>query len=148
ATTVSKWLNYPASTWIQTHMQYDQYGNGRKSWDGMGRMNPSAEIDYSASYYYAYPTSTSTIAPDPTGLYAQPTALVSSSVFDLNTGLVTSSTDLNGRTTSFEYNDPLYRQTLVMRPDGGWTSTFYNDDPSDTYVRTQTLQRTTPTQQV
>src|SRR6185369_9499852 len=148
ATTLSKWLNYPAPTWIQTHMQYDQCGNMRKSWDGMGRMNPSVEIDYSASYYFAYPTSTSTIAPHPTVSYAQPTALVSSSVFDLNTGLVTSSTDPNGRTTSFEYNDPFYRQTMVMRPDGGWTSTVYNDDPSDTYVRTQTLQHTTPTQQV
>ncbi len=148
ATTVRKWLNYPSLTWIQTHTQYDGYGNVRKIWDGMGRVDPSTELDYSSGYYYAYPTTTSTIAPDPSGTYGQPTPLVKTTVFDANTGLVTSSTDVNGQTTSFEYNDPLYRQTKVTRPDGGWTSIFYNDDPADTYIRTQTLQRTTPTQQV
>jgi RHS repeat-associated protein len=147
-TTVRKWLNYPAVTWIQTHTQYDGYGNVRKTWDGMDRALPSAEIDYSSSYYYAYPTTTSTIAPDPNGTYGQPMSLTKTTLFDVNTGLVLSTTDANGQTTSFEYNDPLYRQTKVTRPDGGWTSTLYNDDPASTYVRTQTLQRTTPSQQV
>ena len=147
-TTVKKWLNYPTATWIETHTQYDQYGNVRKSWDGMGRLEPSAELDYSAGHYYAYPTTISTIAPDPEGTHGQPTALVSTSVFDLNTGLVTSTTDPNGQTTSVEYNDPLQRQTKVTRADGGWTSILYNDDPSNTYIRTQTLQRTEPSQRV
>lgn len=147
-TTISKWLNYPTPTWFQTHTQYDQFGNVRKVWDGMGRQSPSSEFDYSSSYFYAYATTTSTIAPDPSGVHGQATALASSRVFDLNTGLVTSSTDANGVTTSFEYNDPLYRLTKVIQPDGGWTSTTYNDDPANTYVRTQTLQHTVPTQQV
>jgi YD repeat-containing protein len=69
-------------------------------------------------------------------------------VFDTNKGLIISSTDQNGQTTSFEYNDSLYRQTKVMRPDNGWTTIFYNDDPANTYIRTQTLQRTSPSQQV
>ena len=147
-TTVRRWLNYPSVTWIQTHTQYDQYGNVRKTWDGMDRLDPATELDYSSSYYYGYPTTISTIAPDPSGTYGQPASFVKTTVFDANTGLVTSSTDANGRTTSFEYNDPLYRQTRVTRPDGGWTSTFYNDDPANTYVRMQTLQHTTPSQQV
>lgn len=147
-TTVSKWLNYPSATWIETHTQYDQYGNVRKSWDGMGRVAALMEYDYSSTYSYAFPTTSTTIAPDPNGTYGQPTSFVSTTVFDTNTGLVTSSTDASGRTTCFEYVDPLYRQTKVTRPDGGWTSTFYNDNPADTYVRTQTLKRTTPSQQV
>lgn len=147
-TTVRKWLNYPSITWIQTHTQYDQYGNVRKTWDGMNRLDASLELDYSSAYNYAYPTTTSTIAPDPSGAYGQPTPFVKTSVFDANTGLITSSTDQNGRTTSFEYNDPLYRQTKVTRPDGGWTTITYNDDPANTYIRTQTLQRTTPGPQV
>lgn len=147
-TTVRKWLNYPAVTWIQTHTQYDGYGNVRRTWDGMGRVLPSAELDYSSSYNYAYPTTTSTIAPDPNGTYGQPTSLTKTTAFDANTGLVLSTTDANGQTTSFEYNDPLYRQTKVTRPDGGWTSTLYNDDPANTFIRTQTLQRMTPSQQV
>jgi len=147
-TTVRKWLNYPSVTWIQTHTQYDGYGNVRKTWDGMGRVEPTTELDYSVGYYYAYPTTTSSIAPDPSGTHGQPAQFLKTTVFDTNTGLVMSSTDVNGQTTTFEYNDPLYRQTKVTRPDGGWTSIFYHDDPTDTYVRTQTLQRTIPTQQV
>lgn len=147
-TSVSRWLNYPSVSWIQTHTQYDQFGNVRKKWDGMGRLDPSIQLDYSSAYYYAYPTTVSTIAPDPSGMYGQPISLVKTNVFDTNTGLMTSSTDPNGRTTSFEYNDSLYRQTKVTRPDGGWTTISYNDDPSNTYVRTQTLQHTTPSQQV
>ncbi len=146
-TTVSKWINYPTAAWIQTHSQYDQYGNLRKSWDGMGRVQASTELDYSSSYYYAFATMSSTIAPDPNGTYGQPSALVKTTVFDFNTGFVTSTTDENGRTTSIEYNDLLNRQTKITRPDGGWTSTFYNDDPANTYVQIQTLQRTTPSQQ-
>ncbi len=147
-TTVSRWLNYPSAAWIQTHSQYDQYGNLRKSWDGMGRVQASSELDYSSTYYYAFATTSSSIPPDPNGTYGQPTPLVAVTVFDANTGLITSTTDVNGRTTSFEYNDPLQRQTKVTRPDGGWTTTYFNDDPANTYVRTQTLQHTTPTQQV
>src|ERR1051325_3979755 len=147
-TSVRKWLNYPSVTWIQTHTQYDGYGNVRKTWDGMGRLDPSTEFDYSSAYNYAYPTTSTTIAPDPNGTHGQPMSLVTPTTFDTNTGLITSSTDPNGRTTSFEYNDPLSRQTKVIRPDGGWTTTFYNDEPANTYIRTQTLQRTAPSQQV
>jgi RHS repeat-associated protein len=147
-TTVRRWLNYPSVTWIHTHTQYDHYGNVRKMWDGMGRVDPSTELSYSSTYYYAYPTTTTTIVPDPSGTYGQPSSLVKTTVFDTNTGLIISSTDQNGQTTSFEYNDSLYRQTKVMRPDNGWTTIFYNDDPANTYIRTQTLQRTSPSQQV
>lgn len=144
-TTVSRWLDYPTPTWVSTHTQYDQCGSVKNVWDALGRMS---QVDYSSNYAFAYPTTTTSVVPDPSGVYGQPTALVSTSVYDLNTGLVTSTTDANGRTTTFEYNDPLNRVTKVTRPDGGWTSTSYSDTPGNNHVRTQTLQHTSPSQQV
>jgi RHS repeat-associated protein len=143
ATTASRWLDYPTSSWIQTHSQYDQCGSVRNVWDALGHQS---QIDYSTTYGRAFPTTTTSAVPDPTGTYGQTNALVNTTVYDLSTGLVTSATDANGRTTTFEYNDPLNRPTKVNRPDGGWTSTSYNDDPANIYVRTQTLQQTSPSQ--
>jgi RHS repeat-associated protein len=142
-TTVSRWLDYPTSTWIQTHSQYDQCGNVRNVWDALGHQS---QIDYSATYARGFPTTTTSAVPDPSGTYGQTSSLVSTIVYDFNTGLVTSATDANGRTTTFEYNDPLDRPTKVNLPDSGWTSTSYNDQPGNIYVRTQTLQQTSPSQ--
>jgi RHS repeat-associated protein len=144
-TTVSRWLDYPTPAWVSTHTQYDQCGSVKNVWDALDRMS---QIDYSSTYAFAYPTTTTSVVPDPSGIYGQPTAFVSMTVYDLNTGLVTSATDANGRTTTFEYNDPLNRVTKVVRPDGGWTSTSYSDIPGNNHVRTHTLQHTSPTQQV
>jgi RHS repeat-associated protein len=155
-TTSGRWVDYPTSTWIYTHAQYDQCGSVRKAWDARDTAlaNPS-QISYSDSFAdgvprnsYAFPTNTTSAVPDPSGTYGQTTGLVSTAIYDFNTGLVTSATDANGRTTTFEYNDPLDRPTKVNRPDGGWSSTSYNDNPADIYVTTQTLTQTTPTQLV
>jgi RHS repeat-associated protein len=142
-TTVSRWLDYPTSSWIQAHSQYDQCGSVRNVWDALGHQS---QIDYSTTYVRAFPTTTTSAVPDPSGAYGQTTALVSTAVYDFNTGLVTSATDANLRTTTFEYNDPLNRSTKVNHPDGGWSSTSYNDNPADIYVSTQTLVQTSPTQ--
>jgi RHS repeat-associated protein len=141
ATTVSKWLDYPTSAWVQTHTQYDQCGSARNSWDALGRQS---SVEYSVTYNYAYPTTSTSATPDPSGVYGQPTGLITTRVFDFDTGLITSITDPNGQTSNFEYNDSLNRPTKVTRPDGGWTTTTYNDDPANIYIRTQTLQHTTP----
>lgn len=111
-------------------------------------MNRQSQVEYSAASAYAYPTISTTAVPDSTGTYGQTWGLTSSTVYDFNTGLVTSTTDANGRITSFEYNDPLNRITKVNRPDGGWTSTSYSDVPGNNYVRTETLQQTSPVQQI
>lgn len=143
-TTTSRWLDYPTATWIQTHAQFDQCGNVKSSWD---ELNRQSQIDYSPTYVFAYPTATTSAVPDSSGAYGQSSGLTTSTVYDLNTGKVTSSTDANGRTTTFQYNDSLNRITRVDRPDGGWTITAYSDVPGNTYVHTQTLQQTTPVQQ-
>ncbi|MBC8030040.1 MAG: DUF4214 domain-containing protein [Pyrinomonadaceae bacterium] len=142
-TTASRWLDYPASTWIATHAQYDQCGSVRHSWDAKGNFS---QTEYSNTYAYAYPTQTTSAVPDPSGMYGQTTSLVTTAAYDLNTGLVTSATDANAKTTSFEYNDPLNRIRKVNNPDGGWTITNYSDTMGNTSVHTQTLQQTSPTQ--
>jgi RHS repeat-associated protein len=66
--------------------------------------------------------------------------LVATSVYDFNTGLITSTTDANAKTTTFEYNDPLNRQTRVNLPDGGRTTRTYVDaHQCGPYIETRTL---------
>ena len=143
-TSTSRWLDYPTPSWISTHSQYDQCGSVRYNWDARGNQT---SIFYSSSYAYAYPTQTTSAVPDPDGSHGSAVALVATSVYDFNTGLLTSATDANNQVTTFEYNDPSNRPTKVNRPDGGWTMTDYSDTPGNTYVHTQTLQRSTPSQQ-
>ena len=143
-TTTSRWLDYPTASWISTHSQPDQCGSVRYNWDGRGNQT---SIFYSSSYAYAYPTQTTSAVPDPSGTHGSSVSLVATSAYDFNTGLLTSATDANNQTTTFEYNDPLNRPTRVNRPDGGWTITDYSDTPGNHYVHTQTLERTSPSQQ-
>ncbi|HEY6807101.1 MAG TPA: DUF4214 domain-containing protein [Pyrinomonadaceae bacterium] len=141
-------LDYPSVTWIQTQTQFDQYGNARKFWDGMGRVDPQKVIEFSADSFYAYPTKTTSIAPDPSGTYGQTIGFESSSVFDFNTGLVTSTTNINGQRTDYEYDVPLNRLKKITRPDGSWTTHEYHEDAGNNYVVTRTLQHSVPSQQV
>jgi len=154
-TTAGRWVDYPTSTWIYTHAQYDQCGNVRNAWDALAAPTNPSQVSYEDAFAdgvprntYAFPTSTTSAVPDSAGTYGQTTGLVSSTVYDFNTGLVTSATDANSRTTTFEYEATLNRLKKVNRPDGGWTSTDYIDGPVVIYVRTQTLQQTTPSQVV
>ena len=117
-TTTSRWLNFPTSSWISTHGQYDQCGSLRESWDGRGNQT---SLSYSPTYHYAFPTQTTSAVPDPGGSHGSAVPLTATSIYDLSTGLLISTTDANNKTTSFEYNDVLNRLTKVNRPDGGWT---------------------------
>ena len=49
---------------------------------------------------------------------------ISSAIYDINTGLMTSSTDENSQTTSYAYDD-LERPTTINYPDGGKTTYSY-----------------------
>ena len=137
ATSANRWLDYPTSTWISTHAQYDQAGSVRSAWDARGNLS---QVEYSATYARAFPTQTTSAVPDPSGTHGSTTPLVASSVYDFNTGLVTSTTDANAKTTTFEYNDSLNRRTRVNLPDGGRTTTTYVDAHScGAYVQSRTL---------
>lgn len=140
------------STWISAHTQYNQLGNVRYVWDTRGKLST---IDYTDAYSdsvgrntCAHATLSTTAVPDSTGVHGSTSAFTSSSIYDFNTGLVTSATDANGRTASYEYNDVMNRPTKVTRPDGGWSITSYGDTPGNLYVDSQTLIRSVPSQQV
>ena len=133
-TTIQRWLN-TTNSYITTHVQYDQTGNPCVSTDALGNIS---QVAYSSTYAYAYPTQTTSAIPDPTGLHGSNVAMTTSTVYDLNTGFPTSSTDANGQTTTYAYNDSLNRLTLVTRPTGGGTTAYsYGDTPGNLYVRVQ-----------
>ncbi|MEO8435146.1 MAG: RHS repeat-associated core domain-containing protein [Pyrinomonadaceae bacterium] len=141
-TTVKRWLNTNGS-WIETHVQYDQLGNARKSWDALANIS---EISYEDAFTdginrnaHAFPTQSTSSIPDSAGVNGSDTAFVSSSVYDYFSGLVTTATDINGHTSTMEYVDGLDRLTKVVNPaGGGWTSFEYVDTVGNLYVRTQT----------
>lgn len=135
ATTTGSWLN-TTGAFVQTHAQYDQCGNIRNLWDAK---NNQSQVEYSSAYSYAYPTLSRSPVPDPSGLQGSAVALVTTTIYDFNTGLVTSTTDANNQTTSFTYDDPLKRPTLVTRPIGGGSTIYeYDDTPGTVSVKTKT----------
>ncbi|HEV2708128.1 MAG TPA: hypothetical protein VGV59_19585, partial [Pyrinomonadaceae bacterium] len=147
-TTARSWLDQ-TNSWIETHAQFDQTGNVRNVWDARGnRSQVSYEDSFSdganARQTYAFPTQMTSPVPDPTGAHASNTPLVSSLVYDFSTGFVTASTDVNGQTTTWEFEDPLDRVTRVNLPGGGRTRYEYGDTAGALFVRTRTLLRETP----
>jgi RHS repeat-associated protein len=141
-TTVKGWLN-TNSSWIETHAQYDQLGNVRKSWDALGRLSETSYLDAFTTggnrNTYAFPTLSTSPIPDATNTHGSDSAFVSSSVYDYSSGLVKTSTDINGQSTNFEYDDELDRLTKVIDPTGdGWTSFEYGDTVGNLYVKTTT----------
>jgi RHS repeat-associated protein len=138
-TTVRSYYDIASSSYIDTHAQYDNFGNVRKAWDGNGNLT---QTDYSSTYQYAYPTSVTTPVPDSGGTYGSSTAFTSSTAYDLNTALPTSSTDINAQTTTISYADPttsvldpLLRVRKVTAPNGQQTTTEYGDIPGSLYVK-------------
>lgn len=121
-TTTRSWHDIAGNQYLETHTQYDNFGNPRKVWDGRGNLT---ETDYASTYAYAYPTSVTTPIPDTSGTQGSNTALTTATVYDYNTGLPTSTTDANNQTTTMEYNDALLRPTKVTAPNGHQTITEY-----------------------
>ena len=135
-TTSRSWTDVAANQYIETHAQFDNFGNARKAWDAKGNLS---EVEFSSAYKYAYPTKTISTVPDPTGTNGSSTAFETTSVYDMNTGLVTSTTDTNGQTSTMEYNDALLRPTKVIPPTGGAQTVMeYTDTPGAMAVKTKT----------
>ena len=140
ATTTSLWLN-TSGTYLESHMNYDQCGNVLVTTDALGRQ---MTVSYADSFSdnvprntYAYATTATTPVPDPSGVYGSNTAFVTSSKYDFSTGLVTSATESNGYTTSYQY-DSLNRELVVTRPNGGSTTYTYGDTAGNLYTRART----------
>jgi YD repeat-containing protein len=136
-TTARVWLDtlgdpQNAQAYLETRTQYDRFGNVVKVWDARGN---TSEVGFSADFKYV-PTSTISADPDGGGPL---TPLSTLSAFDFATGVLLSSTDANGRTTSAEYEGVLDRLKRIRRPDGGWTEYGYGDDPGNLFLQTKTL---------
>jgi RHS repeat-associated protein len=117
-TTAGTW-DKDTNSWIQTHTQYDQYGNVRKVWDVSGDPSRYAETFYDdPSNYtcggelcpqtYVYPTKIITPAPDSsnTGHGATQTS-TTETAYDFTTGLVLKVKDDFGQETQAEYDSML-----------------------------------------
>ena len=143
-TTTRRWLNINGS-YIETHSQYDQCGNLRKSWDGNGKVTETLYADSFSDganrNTFAYATSVITPIPDPAGNFGSNQPLTSSSVFEFSTGKVVTTTDANNQTTAYSYLDdsgnvdPLIRLCKVTLPGGlGETKYEYGDAPGDLHI--------------
>jgi RHS repeat-associated protein len=143
ATTVRRYVDISANTYLETHVQYDQCGNARNDWNERGIQT---QTEFSSTYKHAYSTQASTTAPDPTGAHGSNSAFTASSVYDYATGVVLSTTDANLQTTTFSYRDgqnvpdPMGRLRKVTKPDGGWTKYDFSDVFGNLYALTETQQ--------
>lgn len=148
ATTSKRYIDIAAGTFLVTHAQFDQFGNLRVLTNERGKQTLT---EYSSDYNYNYPTQVTTPVPDPSGQHGSSAGLTSSMTYDLKTGLVLTSVDLNHQTTRFSYYkdqthpDPLNRLRQISRPDGGWTRYDFSDDVNNLYSSTEVKQDDTHT---
>ena len=147
-TTVKRYFDITADLFLETHAQFDQCGNGVSIWNERGK---EFKTEYSSDFHHAFPTGTTSPIPDPQAAQGSNSAFTTSTVYESSTGLVLSTTDINGQVTTFSYKDdqnvvdPMKRLRKVTHPDGGWTKTEYNDVVGDLFVLSQTKQDDTHT---
>lgn len=123
-TTTTEWLNV-GGTSPNTYTYWLNDGEVDHVVDPKGN---TTSYQYSSDYDGAYRTGT-------TNALGQNV----SAAYDFNTGLETSFTDLNGKTTSYNY-DAMNRLTTVSRPDTGQTTyTYDSPDYPDNNVLIQKL---------
>ncbi len=137
-TTSRTWVK-ETDTWLETHAQFDNFGNLRFSWDASGDSNKYVETEYSSEYNYAYPTKVITPAPDPSHTTGTNQTSSSETTYDPITGLVLTVTDDFGQIIRNEYNDPLLRlkKTYGENFTAPISETIYDDDALTVKVRKQ-----------
>jgi RHS repeat-associated protein len=139
-TTARRYSDIAANLYLESHAQFDQCGNLRVATNERGIQS---QVEYSSTYKHAYATQATTAVPDPSGAHGSITPFTSSSTFDYTTGLVLTTTDANGQTATFSYqndqgvNDPLNRLRKVTRPDGGWTKFSFGETLGNLYTMTE-----------
>jgi RHS repeat-associated protein len=135
-TTTRKFTDIGANQFIDSHAQYDQFGNLLKVWDGRGILS---QVEFNSTYSYAYPTKTISAVADPSGQNGSATSFETTTTYDYGSGLPLTATDAHGQVTTMEYNDALLRPTRVIPPTGGAiTETVYNDTPNNVWVKVRT----------
>ena len=131
-TSETHWLNTGGS--LTNHYTYFDTGMVATGADLVGNIT---SYTYSGTYQGAYVTQTQ--LPD-TGSPA--VHHITSAAYDFNTGLVTSSTDQNGQTTTYDVYDNMWRLRHAILPTGGGTISYvYSDtvpNPQVTFTRSIT----------
>jgi RHS repeat-associated protein len=128
---------------VTSTTHYDIAGNAVSMTDPNGN---TSTVTYTDSFSdlnnfrntYAYATSVTAAAPNPAavsnpsggasypaGAFGSTVAFTAYTTYDFNTGMVTRTTDANGKTTTYNYTDPLNRLKVVTSPDGGTTTYDY-----------------------
>ena len=127
-TETQEWLD-TESKFIPSRAEFDGFGNVTATIDPLNRRT---EIDYETGFNL-YPIA------QRNPLYPTDNRHHTSTAWDTVCGVPTVVTDLNGNTTTTQY-DALCRPIRTDLPDGGFTITGYNSigDPMAQYVETQT----------
>lgn len=117
------------------NMQSASAGGLSRSFTHNGNGTVSVETDTnSAQTTYSYNGTGGCNNGFPTGVVG-PTGLTTTMTWNCYAGLMASSQDANGQTSSLSYNDPFNRPTGASYPDGGSVTIAY---PSATEVQTTT----------
>jgi RHS repeat-associated protein len=119
---------------LSTQYQYDIAGNIVSAIDPRGVRHDYGYSDGLGTY--AFPTS---ITSYPVVGQTSP-ALTASATYNYNIGKPSSTTDVNGNTTTYIYADFFDRLTGINRPDQGWTTFSYVDSPGAFSVQSSTAQ--------
>lgn len=106
ATTSRTWVK-ETNTWLETHAQFDNFGNLRRAWDVSGDQNRFVETQYGANNHYAYPTKVITPAPDPTDTTGTNETSTVETTYDFTTGLPLTVKDDFGQITKTDYDSML-----------------------------------------
>jgi len=130
-TSVSRWLN-TANSFISSSATYFNTGAKASSTDPLGHIT---SYTYSSTFTGAYLTQTNLPDTQMPDMGAAVVHHVISGNYDFNTGLLTSFSDENGQTYSYQY-DNMLRLTQGNHPDGGQTTFNY---PSPIQVERQRL---------
>lgn len=137
-TTARAWLDTlggheEPSAYLETHTQYDRFGNAVKAWDARGNIS---EVKFSATYKYSLPTQTISADPDGPGPLSP---LTTSAAYDFATGVLTDAFDVNDQQTHFDYESEagtLGRLKKVTPPAGaGQTEYEYVDTAGDLQLK-------------
>ena len=139
-TTARVYTDIGLGLFLDTHAQFDQCGNIRSKWN---ERNIQSQVDYSSDYKHAFPTLSTTVAPDLSGQHGSTVAFTTSGTFDYNTGKTLTTTDVNGQVTTYSFQDDqgnydvLGRLRKITRPDGSWTKYSFGETLGSIYVMTE-----------
>jgi RHS repeat-associated protein len=130
-TAISKWVS--GTNWLTANATYNANGTLATSTDPAGNQTIVA-YNGTGGCDNLLPTKVS---------YAVAAVGSSSLQWDCNGGVPTKSIDVNGNQTTYSYSDSLYRQTKVLRPDGGSTTTTYNTSSGSPFPNGWSVHTTT-----